>query len=76
MLAIYDASNGYVYVSNSNSANVSAVETWSAANFTETGLPNGTTWWVNLTGVRPFLPTPRTFPSSPGHGVHVLHWIK
>jgi hypothetical protein len=39
-----------VYVPDTNSANVSYIETWSPANFTETGLPIGTAWRVNITG--------------------------
>ena len=58
----YDASNGYLYVTNYNSNNVTAINgngllvtAWKASplyavTFTETGLPSGTEWWVNVTG--------------------------
>ena len=50
----YDPSNDYVYVANYNSGTISIISTSSASSnkyavtFTETGLPSGTTWYVNL----------------------------
>ena len=58
----YDPSNGYLYVANSNSNNVTVINgngllitSWKPpprypVTFTETGLPSGTEWWVNVTG--------------------------
>jgi YVTN family beta-propeller protein len=48
--AIYDGGNGFVYVPNVGSDNVSAFFTGATVEFTETGLPTGTGWWVNVSG--------------------------
>jgi YVTN family beta-propeller protein len=49
-LAAYDNLTGIVYIPNYNSHNVSLIQTWFLANFTESGLPSGTEWWVNTSG--------------------------
>jgi YVTN family beta-propeller protein len=48
--AWYDSGNGYVYVPNEASNNVSAIFTGAQVRFTESGLPKGTGWWINITG--------------------------
>jgi len=52
--AIYDGSNGDIYVANNGSASVSVLGPAGAAqytvNFTESGLPIGTTWSLTLNG--------------------------
>jgi YVTN family beta-propeller protein len=51
--ATYDSGNGYVYVPNGNSGNVSVFPTIGyTVTFTETGLPKGTSWSVDLGGVQ------------------------
>jgi YVTN family beta-propeller protein len=56
--ATYDSGNDYVYVTNEGSANVSVLgPTRHAVTFTETGLPAGTEWWVNVTGQAPQVST-------------------
>ena len=46
----FDSSNGYVYVANDISDNVSVLGSVKyTVTVTETGLPTGTTWYVNLT---------------------------
>jgi DNA-binding beta-propeller fold protein YncE len=47
---VYDSGNGYMYVPNTGSNNISAFFTAAEVNFTEEGLPDGTGWWVNVTG--------------------------
>ena len=53
--AAFDSANGYVYVTNFFSGTVSIISTSSqvmkqySVTFTESGLPSGTTWYVNLT---------------------------
>jgi YVTN family beta-propeller protein len=48
---VYDAGDGFVYVANTYSSNVSVlVPPRYPVTFTETGLPTGTGWWVNVTG--------------------------
>jgi hypothetical protein len=46
----YDSTNGYVYVTNYGSGTVSVIQTSYSVIFTESGLPNGATWYVNVTG--------------------------
>jgi DNA-binding beta-propeller fold protein YncE len=48
--AVYDGKDGYVYVPNEYSNNISLLFGGAVANFSETGLPNNTKWWVNVTG--------------------------
>ena len=48
--AIFDPLTGFVDVFNSGGNNVSLIDTWFPVTFTERGLPNGTAWWVNVTG--------------------------
>ena len=46
----FDSSNGYVYVTNDISDNVSVLGSVKyTVTVTETGLPTGTTWYVNIT---------------------------
>ena len=47
----FDSLNGNVYVDNSNSGTISIITTSQnyATTFTESGLPSGTAWYVNLT---------------------------
>ena len=46
----FDSSNGYVYVANDISDNVSVLGSVKyTVTVTETGLPTGTTWYVNIT---------------------------
>jgi YVTN family beta-propeller protein len=46
----YDSANGYLYVTNVGSDNVSVVSPEYPVEFTESGLPSGTEWNVNITG--------------------------
>ncbi len=52
----FDSSNGYIYVANYNSGTISIISTEVGVNaeypvtFTETSLPSGTAWYVNITG--------------------------
>lgn len=48
----YDPADGYVYVTNFDTDSVTALGalTRYATSFTESGLPSGTEWWVNVTG--------------------------
>jgi YVTN family beta-propeller protein len=54
--AVFDSSNGYVYVTNYFSGTVSIISTSAliikhyTVTFTESGLPSGTSWYVNITG--------------------------
>jgi hypothetical protein len=48
--ATYDGGNGYVYVPNYASDNVSVLMVAYRATFMETGLPSGAAWWINVTG--------------------------
>ncbi|MGP6294484.1 YncE family protein, partial [Caldiplasma sukawensis] len=50
----FDSSNGYIYVVNFYSGSVSIIPTikqlyYYCANFTESGLPSGAPWYVNIT---------------------------
>ena len=47
----YDPDNGLLLVPDMSSNNVTAIETGYSVLFNETGLPNGTLWWVNITGL-------------------------
>ena len=59
--ATWDSGNGYVYVPNEQSANVSVLgATAYAVTFTEAGLPANTEWWVNVTGQGPQVSTTAT----------------
>lgn len=55
--AVYDPSNGYIYIANYYSSSVSVIEEISnhslgySVTFVESGLPPGTTWSVTLNGV-------------------------
>ncbi len=51
----FDSSNGYLYVANYNSGTISIIATTTGSatypvTFTESGLPNGTTWAVTFNG--------------------------
>lgn len=47
---VYDSGNNHLYIVNEGSNNVSALFAGYRLNFTETGLPAGTDWSVNLNG--------------------------
>jgi len=53
-----DPETGYVYVTDRGSGNVTAFYRSYLVNFTESGLPDGTGWWVNISG------GPSTFSTS------------
>ena len=73
----FDSSNGYVYVANYNSGTISIVSTSPqvsiknySVTFTETGLPSGTTWYVNLTNGQSFSSTTSTISFSEPNGTY------
>ncbi len=51
--AVFDSSNGFVYVTNFYSGTVSIIDEYAqesyTVTFTESGLPSGSTWYVNMT---------------------------
>jgi YVTN family beta-propeller protein len=67
---LYDPDNYYIYVSNSYDNTVSIIKTVNLYNvsFTESGLPSGTTWYVNLSNGQSFSSTTNTitFPEPNG----------
>ena len=46
----FDAGDGDVYVANYGANNVSVISPWLPVTFSESGLPSGTSWSVNLSG--------------------------
>lgn len=56
--AVYSPSNGYIYVANENSGTVSVISTTPyKVTLKQTGLPAGTTWYVNLSNGQNFTST-------------------
>jgi YVTN family beta-propeller protein len=61
--AAFDSANGYIYVTNFGSGTVSIISTPSqvmkqySVTFTESGLPSGTSWYVNLSNGQSFSST-------------------
>jgi YVTN family beta-propeller protein len=69
----FDSSNGYVYVTNFHSGTISIISTNSTSpvTFTETGLPSGSTWDVNITGMTSSGPiTGSTYTVSLSNGTY------
>ncbi len=68
----YDPSNDYIYVANGGSGTISiistsAIQLYTVA-FTESGLPSGVTWYVNLSNGQSFLSTNSTITFKEPNG--------
>jgi YVTN family beta-propeller protein len=48
--ATYDDANSSLYVMNGGGNTVSVISTWFPVTLTESGLPTGDRWWINVTG--------------------------
>ena len=73
--ASYDSSNGYIYVTNAVSGRISIIftaneSTMYPATFTESGLPSGTTWYVNLSNGQSFSSKTSTISFSEPNGTY------
>jgi YVTN family beta-propeller protein len=68
----YDSGNGRIYVDNFDQGTVSIlrVPPVYTVTFTESGLPGGTEWWVNLTHGRSFSSTSTTLTFSEPNGTY------
>ncbi|MEM0133652.1 MAG: YncE family protein [Thermoplasmatales archaeon] len=74
----FDSSNGYVYATNSGSGLLSIISTSSSQSslksypvtFTESGLPSGTTWYVNETSISKHAISPNNITFSLANGTY------
>ena len=69
----FDSGNGYVYVANAVSGSISIIATAKElakypVTFTESGLPSGTTWYVNLSNGQSFSSTTSAISFSEPNG--------
>ncbi len=69
--AAFGSTNGCVYVANYNSGTLSIISLVKyTVTFTETGLPSGTAWYVNLTNGQTFSSTTSTISFSEPNGTY------
>jgi hypothetical protein len=64
----YDPRNGYVYIPTPQSTNVTVLLPRYPVTFSETGLPRGSEWWINVTGSRLAFSNNTTFSWTEANG--------